>query len=931
GSEGQVLKIVSGAVQWAADEGGSSGVNSVTAGAGLTNSGTADDPVLDVNAGEGLGISTDQVVVNVDGTTIEIASDQLRVPAGGITATQLADAAVTGVKIAQMGATNGQVLEWNGTTWAPAEDDTGTTGITSINSQTGPSITISGGTAISVSSASNTITINNTGDTDPSNDLTTSTTFSGDVTGTYDATVVGDDSHNHTASTLPANTSYLGSSIESSEITDGTITAADLGVNVVSSVDGVTNHGGNIDLVAGSGISISPDDGANNITISATGTYENTQAGLGLRETAAGDTLHINVGYGIDIASDTVRLATNYYSGAAYDTRFINNGEAAGGDLSGNYPNPSVVDDSHNHTASTLPANTSYLGSSIESSEITDGTITAADIGTGAVGTSEIADGSVSNTDINNSTQFVDVYTAGSYRFSVTDGNQTLDFNEGTGIDISYNATGHDITITHQDMSSQGSVNNSNGTVIQDVSLDWSGHITGLTSYNLDNRYFYTGNDGAGSGLDADMVDGYHYSSTWENEWTDAGNSVHPRDESGSSFDVYEADTFVYLLYMYKSHNTANLEYGIYLNYNNDSGDTSNPSKGVYIWDGSNYQGDAYDAYSVRCGLNGYAFWGNPYSAGVAGFSWHDYNRSAGVLGGDNSTADWGALSYRNSGGSYYGAYWTSSGSGSGLLRTTPGNSINFKEGIGFGSYADLLGGWVRGEIYGLNVKGERYSLYIDGAAYSNQPYRVLVDDGTDERVVTYVNTSTQPTLQISGVGRATGGTATVFFDDKFRRAVNTDVPLVITVTPMGTPNRVYVKSYDYEKFVVEEIDGTNDFQFSWIVIGQPKSSEMNSAPEEIVSADYDNKMDGVMFNESILDDSATPIWWDGSGIRFEPKPPTEQEIALRELKLEFEQDPAKYDYNTWKEKFEALGHQMPMAEQPFKDYVKNIKKREHK
>ncbi len=47
-----------------------------------------------------------------------------------------------------------------------------------------------------------------------------------------------------------------------------------------------------------------------------------------------------------------------------------------------------------------------------------------------------------------------------------------------------------DITISHDDTSAQASVDNSNGSVIQDVSLDTYGHVSSLTSYDLDGRYF---------------------------------------------------------------------------------------------------------------------------------------------------------------------------------------------------------------------------------------------------------------------------------------------------------------------------------------------------------------------------------------------------------------------------------------------------------
>jgi len=48
------------------------------------------------------------------------------------------------------------------------------------------------------------------------------------------------------------------------------VTAAMVVPDIVSSIDGVTNDGGNIDLVAGSNITITPDDGNNRITIATT-------------------------------------------------------------------------------------------------------------------------------------------------------------------------------------------------------------------------------------------------------------------------------------------------------------------------------------------------------------------------------------------------------------------------------------------------------------------------------------------------------------------------------------------------------------------------------------------------------------------------------------------------------------------------------------
>ncbi len=150
---------------------------------------------------------------------------------------------------------------------------------------------------------------------------------------------------------------------QSNSVTDGMIVP-----DVVSSIDGVSNDAGNIDLVEGANISITADDGANTITIAATGggggditavygdqgltgsvtsgdAHLDVGAGDGIDVSAdavavdvtdiAGDglgedgsnNLVVNTGTGLEVSGDAVRLTSTYSGGSAYDSRFVNEGQ----------------------------------------------------------------------------------------------------------------------------------------------------------------------------------------------------------------------------------------------------------------------------------------------------------------------------------------------------------------------------------------------------------------------------------------------------------------------------------------------------------------------------------------------------------------------------------------------------------------------------
>ncbi|MDX2134821.1 MAG: tail fiber domain-containing protein [Saprospiraceae bacterium] len=98
-----------------------------------------------------------------------------------VTTPKLADRAVTPDKLATLGAAAGQVIKWNGSTWVAADD--------LLGSSASPT-TLNPGPGISIAGTGPAFTITNTGDLDPSNDLTTTSIAGGDIDGVFSALVI---------------------------------------------------------------------------------------------------------------------------------------------------------------------------------------------------------------------------------------------------------------------------------------------------------------------------------------------------------------------------------------------------------------------------------------------------------------------------------------------------------------------------------------------------------------------------------------------------------------------------------------------------------------------------------------------------------------------------------------------------------------------
>jgi trimeric autotransporter adhesin len=272
------------------------------------------------------------------------------------------------------------------------------------------------------------------------------------------------------------------------------------------------------------------------------------------------------------------------------------------------------------------------------------------------------------------------------------------------------------------------------------------------------------------------------------------------------------------------------------------------------------------------------------YSFGVHGTSASVSIRTGAVFGDDGGFA-YGGLGYYASNGSDYGVYGFGSAYQTGVVGGKPGfggtgNAPNGPSNntsnsmIGLGIYGGVMGGWVRGMQYGLHARGERYSLYVDGLTFSNSPYTQLITKDDNTRVPAYSTSSLTADITIKGKGRLENGKAHISFDKNFSQVISNPEDIVITVTPSGNTNGVYISSVDADGFVVSENNnGSATVNFSWIAIATIKGSDKLQVAPELLNSDFDKKMNGVMFNDNNNSDNPQPIWWDGNQIRFDAPP----------------------------------------------------------
>lgn len=326
---------------------------------------------------------------------------------------------------------------------------------------------------------------------------------------------------------------------------------------------------------------------------------------------------------------------------------------------------------------------------------------------------------------------------------------------------------------------------------------------------------------------------------------TTLGNSLF--QDNGTSASIGTSPNNIYQLYVYKQQLTA-------------GGDGQTTLYGYRTRDSQN-DGTGYAQSVANDATRGYNFWGDVYTFGVGGWNYNDYNRCGGTFGGDVNGSYWGSLGYRSSGLLNYGVYGSGAyASGGGLLPTQAANGIG---GGFFGTFGSLAYGTVIGQIN----KGDLFASYNIGDVYTSGKNIEMVS--SESRMVpAFATTSTEAIVYKKGSVQLTNGTAYVAFDENYVALLG-EVP-VVTSSPMGECNGIYISNVTKNGFTVKELNGgTSSVQISWIAAGNRIDASATEVPEFLKESSFDGNMGRVLHNDGNKEQSGEGFWWDGKSIQM--------------------------------------------------------------
>ena len=400
----------------------------------------------------------------------------------------------------------------------------------------------------------------------------------------------------------------------------------------------------------------------------------------------------------------------------------------------------------------------------------------------------------------------------------VADGNANLTWNNASGT----------LTVAGTNVSTNAQITSLGGSGTRFVTADNTGIISATA---------FPGITGSGTA---------NYHMKWTGATT-AGNAM--IQDNGTSVSINYPIQSNSQLFVYRQQITAN-------------GDGQATILG-YRDRNSQNTGTSYGQNGCNTGVTGLSFWGDEYSFAVGGWNYNDFSRTGGVIGGEIFGNYWGSLGYKNSASSFFGVYGTTAYTvGSGLLQTTG------SAGIGGGFFGNFVGSISQGNVIGQLNSGELFSQYNKGNLYTYGKNVELVK--VNEKVTPlYTMSGIEATVYAKGTTTLTNGTVYVPFTAEFK-AILGEVP-VVTVTPNGECNGLYISSIDKDGFNVKELmHGSGNAAFSWIAVGNRVDNDKMDLATKIVSdPNFDRNFLLVLYSDGNLEGKALGIWWDGTTIKF--------------------------------------------------------------